>query len=129
VADNRLVNLNNLGVSWVNLFLNNHILLDVVWNVLLDVHWDLDGNFYWEMYRYFDSFADGDSLSDFNDVWDLAVSGNWNLFKDTFIGAGVSDVTLVDFGGDFNFGLAYWSLMALTNLYLLFAMANWSFVT
>lgn len=126
-TDNWLVNLNDLGDGFINILLNNNILLDVVWNVLLHVHWDLDGNFDGNMYRHSDSFVDGHSLSDFNDVWDLAASGDWNLFNDTFFGAGMSDVTLVDFGSDFTFGLAYWSLMAPLNLLLaLLAVTHWS---
>ena len=131
-AVNWLVTLNDLGDDWTNFFLNNHFLVDVVWNVLLHVHWDLYGNFDGNMYWYTDSFADGHSLSDFNDVWDLAASGDWNLFNNIFIGASVTDVTLVDFGADFTMGFANWSLMATTfhllvlALALALALAHWS---
>lgn len=126
-TNNWLVNLYDLGDGWINPLLNNHFFLDVVWNVLLYVHWHLYRNFDRNMYRHSDSFADGYSLSDFNDVWDLAASGDWNLFNDTFSGAGMTDVTLVDFGGDFTLGSAYWSLMAPTNLLLvILGLAYWS---
>jgi hypothetical protein len=123
--------LDNLGVCWIYLFLDDDFFLNVVWNVLLHVDWHLDGNFDGDVNWYFDGLVDGDSLSDFDDVWDLTVFGDGDLLDNDFLGLGMTDISLADCGGGFcalalGLGLVHLDLrlLALTNLLLL--VANWS---
>ena len=84
-TDNWLVDLDNPGVSWADLFLDDHIFLDVVWNILLHVHWNLDWDLDWYMDWSSNLLIAWNSLGDLNDVRNLAVFWHWNLFHDAFL--------------------------------------------
>jgi len=79
------VNLHNSGVSWADLFLDDNIFLDVVWNILLHIHWNLDWHLNWHVNWNSHLLANWYSLRDLDDVGHLAVFWHWNLFYDTFV--------------------------------------------
>ena len=85
ITVNWFVNLHNSGVSWADLFLDDHIFLDVVWNILLHIHWNLDWHLNWHVNWNSHLLANWYSLRDLDDVGHLAVFWHWNLFYDTFV--------------------------------------------